>query len=97
MENKKDVWVHIRKNETGEIRIRKDWLFLDANGLPNLFIWQEGNYSCDCNRALFFARANDEDEDCFDCGESEYSIKIMLGDECIYSEFERLDTVLQNH
>jgi hypothetical protein len=24
------------------------------------FIWSEGNYSCDCNRAIFFARERDE-------------------------------------
>lgn len=26
------------------------------------FMWAEGNYSCDCNRAAFFAQAADEDE-----------------------------------
>jgi hypothetical protein len=26
------------------------------------FIWTEGNYSCDCNRALFFAWAREEEE-----------------------------------
>jgi hypothetical protein len=26
------------------------------------FIWSEGNYSCDCNRSLFFQRASGKDE-----------------------------------
>src|SRR3990172_12902584 len=91
MENKVDVLVHIRKNETGEVRIHKDWLYLDEDNSPNFFIWEDGNYACDCNRRLFFARVNDEDEDWDSgCGETEYSINIMLGNECIYSEFENL-------
>lgn len=27
------------------------------------YAWAEGNYSCDCNRALFFAQAGGEAED----------------------------------
>ena len=90
MEKKVDVLVHIRKNETGEVRIWKDDLNLHEDGSPNLFMWVYGNYSCDCNRRLFFARVNGEDEDWeSDCSNTEYSINVMFGNECIYSEFEQ--------
>lgn len=38
------------------------------------FHWSEGNYGCDCNRALFFARAGGEPADPgdFPCGEGRY-------------------------
>lgn len=52
--------VHIKKIATGEIRI-----FTDKDGIWDdtaLWIWTEGNYMCDCNRALFFARAGGEDD-----------------------------------
>lgn len=95
MENKVDVLVHIRKNDTGEIRIYRDWLYLDEDGLPDVFIWEDGNYSCDCNRHLFFSRAHAYNENIKwepepDCGNTEYSVNIILGDKCIYSEFENL-------
>lgn len=88
MDKKVDVLVHIRKNKTGEVRIHKDDLYLREDGSPNMFMWEDGNYACDCNRRLFFARVNGEDEDWeSDCSNTEYSVKIMLGSQCIYSEF----------
>jgi len=52
--------VSIQKTSTGEVReyIERDhdWSDLDE------YMWTDGNYGCDCNRALFFARAADEDE-----------------------------------
>lgn len=48
----------------------------------HLFIWLEGNFSCDCNLALFFARAKSNDPlewvDCV-CGNELYKIdKIVI-------------------
>lgn len=57
--------VAIRKNATGEIRIHSeklDW-FDSAH-----FLWTDGNYACDCNRAQFFG-----DEDCGHCGETRFA------------------------
>jgi len=83
-----NVDVHIRKNKTGEIRTRKDTLLCDDDGIST-FIWGEGNYSCDCNRGIFFARVNGEEEDeDIKCGSSKYSVNIELDGEMIYSEFE---------
>lgn len=84
------VSVHIRKNETGEIRIYQDELSPnEEDGSPNTYIWEEGNYGCDCNRRLFFARINNEEEDWESgCSETEYSINIFQGEKLIYSEFK---------
>jgi hypothetical protein len=88
--NKVDALFHIRKNDTGEIRIYKDDLYLDDDGSPNTFIWVDGNFSCDCNRSLFFARANDEDEDEaweLGCSDTDYSVNIVVEGKLIYNEF----------
>jgi hypothetical protein len=37
----------------------------------NKFMWEDGNYSCDCNRALFFL---DEDYDDLKCGDCRFEI-----------------------
>lgn len=46
--------VHILDTTTGERRVYTDsgewWATSD-------YMWTEGNYGCDCNRSLFFARA----------------------------------------
>lgn len=65
--------VAIRNNSTGEVRLYRDsypW---------NEFQWMENNYSCDCNRHLFFERAGGKDDGSeFDtqpeCGETAFSI-----------------------
>ena len=52
------------------------------------YMWSDGNYSCDCNRALFFARAADEDDDIdIQCGESAYSVRIFdLSGKLLYQD-----------
>ena len=85
-----DVAIHIRKNSSGEIRIWKDALFyFDGSEFPSIFIWEDGNYSCDCNRHVFFSHAGGEDADFSrDCSDTEYSVNIYDGDQLIYSEFD---------
>lgn len=63
--------IYITDNTTGESRLHtEDW--------HDDFIWSEGNFACDCNRALFFARAGGEDDtDKTPCGESRYSVRIV--------------------
>lgn len=44
------------------------------------FLWSGGNYSCDCNRALFLSReTGDESIDC-DCGDGRFAVKIIRTD-----------------
>jgi hypothetical protein len=71
--------VHLRNNETGEVRVyREDSVW---NG-TNEFMWSEGNFSCDCNRAMMFQRAIDEEQTWdHDCGDQGYSVlRIVLPD-----------------
>jgi len=68
--------VAIRKNETGEVRLRNydyDWFKYESS---DLFWWTEGNMSCDCNRYLEFERAAGvEPDSCYaPCGETAYSV-----------------------
>lgn len=82
--------VKIRKNDTGEVRTYVDedaykyaegWKeFYPDSPLSSMVhhMWGEGNFSCDCNRELFFIRALDlEDEDDPDdpkCGKTRFSV-----------------------
>lgn len=55
-----------------------------------VFIWWEGNYSCDCNRDLFFNRISNPAYDTdMPCGESAYKlnwIKNLETNRIIYGE-----------
>ena len=43
------------------------------------FCWEEGNYSCDCNRESFFLRAQGKEEpEKIECGEGRYSVILEL-------------------
>lgn len=80
--NKKPCTVSMRKNATGEIReFHDEWYGSD-------FIWSEGNFACDCNRALFFARAKGEDEpEETPCGDDRYTIlKIICEGVVVYHD-----------
>ena len=75
------VILSIRKNATGEIR-RRDW---EEDEPFNPYIWEEGNYACDCNREAWF-----EGPDCErSCSDHRFSIQIERKDTgaVIYSEF----------
>ncbi len=70
--------VAVRDNETGETRvvIMDD---LDGDEWDEEvaeFLWLEGNFSCDCNRGIWFRRAGGEEEEPpdHDCGETRYSV-----------------------
>jgi hypothetical protein len=79
--------VEIRYNPTGEIRSiqqelneQHEWVdpparmrYLDE---PSCFIWEEGNYSCDCNRALFFHDRSDEAWE-QECNDVLYAVRII--------------------
>jgi hypothetical protein len=86
--------VFIKNNETGEIREHHDELIIDEETKePSLFIWEEGNYSCDCNRELFFLRAKHESEESVlnqnRCTDGRFSVKIKEAQtgRILYSEY----------
>ena len=66
-------WIEIRRNSDGLIRKFRDDFDWDGD-----FIWEGGNYACDCNRTLFFERAggNEPAWDAYGCGDSAYSVRI---------------------
>ena len=71
----------IRNNETGEIREYETHEMLEIGEKhPSAFNWQENNYSCDCNRRLFFKRAKgeetNEDDWNVECSDGKFSVNL---------------------
>lgn len=90
------IHVYIRCEATSEVRIEDTYaLMCPDEETPSLFIWREGNYSCDCNRELFFRRLGGEEEGDPDCGDERYSVCIVnpFNNEVLYREFD-LDPVV---
>lgn len=49
----------IRNNETGQIRrLTSHEILEDGEEFPSTHNWEDGNYSCDCNRDSFFNRCD---------------------------------------
>jgi len=69
--------ISIRKNDTGEVRqYEGDFGPWEEH---SDYIWTDGNYGCDCNRANFFVRAGGgivHDILAAPCGDGAYSIKV---------------------
>lgn len=82
----------IRLNATGEVRESQETGYFDGFGFQD-FIWDEGNFACDCNRHLFFERAGgvepefDPDEECSDF---KYAVQILDAEtrEVLYDDFD---------
>jgi hypothetical protein len=78
----------IRENSTLKTRD----VAIDENFNP--FQWQSGNYSCDCNRRMFFVGVERpiEDHDWqVPCTTGKYSVNVYSYDVLIYQEFDELD------
>jgi hypothetical protein len=65
------AWVEIRRNADGVIRKEKEPV-----GWHGDSVWSDGNFSCDCYRALFFCDAAYEERPCVDCSDGLYSVRI---------------------
>lgn len=81
----------IRNNATDEVREYRALTVIDeVMGWPNDFIWAEGNYSCDCNRELFFARAAGHEAETTECTDWRFSVNLLhpTSRTCFYREFE---------
>lgn len=69
------------------------------------FMWSEGNYACDCNRKLFFARTAGEpdppekDLPCTPCtGDEEYIVLwVIENDVVVYSEVKECEVNREVH
>jgi len=73
------IAAHIRHNDSGEVRRYEMRMSLGIDDRrPGVFIWEEGNYGCDCNREIFFEKAKgvEVDLDAATCGEGRYSVNL---------------------
>jgi hypothetical protein len=71
--------VKIKKNDTGEIReVTFDLEWQNSS----LYAWTDGNFGCDCNRAIFFHEWAKNETDYDDtCGDSRYTaVEAILQD-----------------
>ena len=67
----------IRNNETGEVREYETHEILEIGDKhPSVFNWQDNNYSCDCNRRLFFKRAKGEKTNEVECSDGKFSVNL---------------------
>ena len=66
--------VQIRRNSDG---LTRNW----ETDFSGEYIWSEGNYSCDCNRSLFFGYAICEGWTEQPCGYDGYSVRIVAKDD----------------
>jgi len=79
-------YAELTDTRTGEARIYRDEYFDVHDGM--IFLWEQGNYSCDCNRAIFFARAagepdgTDEDPEIefARCSDGRFRVKLIAED-----------------
>lgn len=89
--------IEIKEVATGDIIILQNRQYVTdldiKDNIVNCFMWEDGNYSCDCNRHNFFMQVKHglkplEAED-IACGDSRYKIRITRLDtnEEVYSEF----------
>lgn len=88
------IIVTIRKNETGEAVTFDDYILWrpDDGDEIRTFIWEEGNYSCDCNREIFFEREMGRDLDfepeCCTDGRFSVSLANKFEGRVFYTELE---------
>jgi hypothetical protein len=66
----------IRNNKSQEIvEFPCDGIWDEKNFQPSLFIWQDGNFSCDCNRAIFWNEVSEKKKS-ENCGHKRFSVNL---------------------
>lgn len=63
-----------RVSDGATVDVPMDFEWTKEDGWTDLYWWEEGNFSCDCNRA---GLVDDADES---CGDSRYRVRITLPD-----------------
>lgn len=78
--------VYLRNNETGEERgVENDGPWNKTTE----YLWTDGNFGCDCNRALLFASAKAEKNPQRACGDGGFLIvKVVLDDGTELRDYE---------
>lgn len=75
-----------RLSDGKTVEIQEEWGFpgyvrRDDWESDFVFIWEEGNFSCDCNREDFFCKASGEPEVERNCGNGVYRVNWLRNDE----------------
>ena len=77
----------IRQESTGEVRRYPIDVQIESGIHDPYGVWSEGNYSCDCNRELFFTGHEVDDRDLV-CGDGvRFSVNIEVDGEIVYQEY----------
>lgn len=70
--------VEIRDNKTGEIvRVIQNETLDNDDKYPNVFNWEENNYSCDCNRHIIFNNAKGIKNIDIACSDGNFSVNLI--------------------
>jgi hypothetical protein len=92
-----EAGVRIRQVSTGEVReLLENAIIEEGEDDPSTFIWEDGNYACDCNREIFFNRAIGEDAPDRDCGDGAYLVQLFnpVDGSVYYDEFVEIDNLV---
>jgi hypothetical protein len=76
--------IELTRNKTGE-----KVSFPDSREWDGDYMWSMGNYSCQCNRALFFERNGGSEiteDDEAECGHGAFSVRITEDGELLYED-----------
>ena len=85
------VLARIKHVPTGVVRaFERDWEGYTESLM--LFQWEENNFSCDCNRAMFFNNYAEPDMD-YPCGDTEYKVRVFCDGKLIYEEFTETEEI----
>lgn len=71
--------VTIRDRNTDVVRVFADDYDWTDGDHTIVYMYRDGNYSCDCNRSIFFARAVGENglEQAVECGEGRFVVETI--------------------
>jgi hypothetical protein len=84
-----EACVHIRRISDGvERSFKSEEILCEGGECISTFIWEEGNFSCDCNRRMFFNSAAGEPTGESVCGHGAYIVWIVnpATGEVVYDE-----------
>ena len=70
----RELIFRLRKNDTGEERDYRDTYPDDYLDEGIEYLWNEGNYACDCNRELFWCRLEGKDDPNSPCSDDRFDV-----------------------
>ena len=80
-----NIVVHIKNNKTGKtVEYKTEMIWRKEENKPFTWIWEEGNFSCDCTRSLFSGSGDIE------CSDGKFSVNIFnpKNGKMFYQEFQ---------